>query len=175
MCAMINSEGIYPTGTNLLPNSPLLAHASINKFDQPESQHIVHAHPAKPPTRRPVTFLNTASKMTPRPMARKNPPTLANSVPRPKPHMPKSCRTALQKKAPMTLPTRPTSAVSGFAPMPMKEPRKTYAKRSKSVDVGRVWGRDAKLPDATASPNTPRVTETATGNQRASATGWAPA
>ncbi|KAI0267187.1 hypothetical protein BGY98DRAFT_426948 [Russula aff. rugulosa BPL654] len=66
---------------------------------------MVHAQPQSPPTRRPVTSLNPCSNAAPTPMEGKKPPTARNSVPCPRPHIPRSCITRdTAAKAPRSAP-----------------------------------------------------------------------
>lgn len=129
---------MYPSGMNLLPKSPRLAQASTIKFPHTAIQITVHNQPSQPPTFKPVTFLNDASRTQPTPMSKKKPPTLQNSVPLPIPHIPKSCSIADQKNAPMTPPTRPMRNENGLAPMPMKEPLKIWCHRLPQQSVNDV-------------------------------------
>jgi len=79
---------------------PRLAKASIMSVHQPIVHIMVHAHPQNPPKRRAVITSNACSKITPTPMRTKKPPTVRNSVPRPSPHIPRSCITADTPNAP---------------------------------------------------------------------------
>ena len=111
-----NFPGRSPYGKKSAAIIPLRAHASIIRVPQQIVHTIVHAQPQTPPTRRPVTCLNPCSEAAPTPMIRKNPPTVWNSVPRPRPHIPASCINPETANAPMSVPGRPSSTQPGREP-----------------------------------------------------------
>ena len=125
---------------------PRLTQASTVSVHQPSVHTIVHTHPQNPPTPRPVIPSNARSKITPTPMRMKKPPTVRNSVPRPRPHNPRSCITADTPNAPNSAPWRPKSALPGRAPKTMNTCRKNTCQRNlqkSAIDVdihGRLEG-----------------------------------
>lgn len=127
--------GRSPSGKKSAAIIPRRANASSIKVPQLIVHTIVHAQPQIPPTRRPVTCLNPCSNAAPTPMRRKNPPTVENSVPRPRPHIPRSCSTPDTANAPTTAPSRPSSARPGFEPKTTNTCRKSWCQRKPQQSV----------------------------------------